>query len=161
MPSRRATDWIDTLVGFTVATGVQSNVSLMTGVAPVNVWRQTLIRTIVELSVYSSSVAGVWGTQLVNAGIGIASQEAFAAGVLADPNVANDQPSRGWIYRTGFVVGQNATGGNIVHNVRADIRAARKLDDGECYLVVNNGTDLGTAFTILVRGIIRQLWLLP
>ncbi len=107
---RRASDWIDSLVGLATATGGQSNVSLMSGVAPVNVRRQTLVRTLIELSLYSTTVAGVWGTQIVDIGIGITSQEAFAAGVLADPDTANDQPSRGWIYRTRRVVAQNAAG---------------------------------------------------
>ncbi len=161
MPSRRATDWIDTNLIAATATGAQSLVSLMSGVAPVNVRRQTLVRTIIELDLYSLTVAGAWGTQVIDIGIGITSQEAFAAGVVADPNVSNDQPSRGWIYRTRRVVAQEATGGNILHPLRADIRASRKLDDGECYIVINNTTDLGTAFTVQATGLIRQLWLLP
>jgi len=161
MASRRATDWIDTLFGETVATGAQQLVSLMTGVAPVNVRRQTLIRTLITLDVTSETVAGVWGTQTLDLGIGITSQEAFAAGVVADPITANDQPSRGWIYRTRRVIAQNGSGGKVVYTVQADIRASRKLDDGECYIVFNNGTTLGTAFTIRVTGLVRQLWLLP
>jgi len=161
MPSRRATDWIDTLVVAQVATGAQTLQSLMTGVAPVNVRRQTLVRTILELDLYSETVAGVWGTQIIDLGIGITSQEAFAAGVVADPVTANDQPSRGWIFRARRVVAQNAAGGPVVHPLRIDIRASRKLDDGECFLVINNTTDLGTAFTVRAAGLIRQLWLLP
>ena len=161
MPSRRATDWIDTVLAQDTATGAQSLVSLMTGVAPVNVRRQTLVRTIIELSLYSTTVVGAWGTQGVDLGIGITSQEAFAAGVVADPNVSNDQPSRGWIYRTRKVVAQNGAGSQIIFELRGDIRSQRKLDDGECYIVINNGADLGTSFTVRAEGLIRQLWLLP
>ncbi len=157
----RATDWIDTLFDFGVATGAQSLLSLMSGVAPVNVRRQTLVRTLITLHAYSSTVAGAWGTQIVDMGIGITSQEAFAAGVVADPLTANDQPSRGWIYRTRRVVSQNGIGGKVIFEIMGDIRASRKLDDGECYLVTNNSTDQGTAFTVRVAGLIRQLWLLP
>jgi len=157
----RATDWIDTLVALDVANNAQDNVSLMTGVAPVNVRRQTLVRTILELSFHSATVAGVWGTQRLSIGVGITSQEAFAAGVLADPNTAGDQPSRGWIYRNRIVVGQNGVGGPVVHQVSKDIRAMRKLDDGECFLTIANDAGLGTSFTCTVEGIIRQLWLLP
>ena len=158
---RRASDWIDTLIGFTVATGAQDLTSLMTGVAPVNVRRQTLVRTLIDLSLYSTSVAGAWGTQIAAVGIGITSQEAFAAGVVADPITAGDQPSRGWIYRNRLVVAQNGEGHPVVHRLQADIRAARKLDDGECFIVTNNTTDLGTSFTLQAVGIVRQLWLLP
>ena len=59
---KRATDWIDSNVTLVIASGAQNNVTLMTGVAPVNVRRQTLVRTIIELSVYSTTEAGVWGT---------------------------------------------------------------------------------------------------
>ena len=158
---RRASDWIDTLFDFSLATGAQNLSILMTGVAPINVRRQTLIRTIIRLSLVSTTTAGAWGTQLLDIGIGITSQEAFAVGVVADPLTANDQPSRGWIYRTRKLCAQNGIGAVILYEVTADIRASRKLDDGECYLVVNNTTDRGTAFTVGVAGLIRQLWLLP
>ena len=161
MPSRRATDWIDTLLSFTTATGAQTITSLMTGVAPVNVRRQTLVRTLIELRLYSASVAEAWGTQIADIGIGITSQEAFAAGVVADPNTAGDQPSRGWIYRTRVAVAQNGIGAQVLYEVRADIRSQRKLDDGECFIILANGVDLGTSFTVKANGLIRQLWLLP
>jgi len=159
--ARRASDWIDTLVNINTASGAQSLLSLMTGVAPVNVRRQTLVRTLLTLGIFSTTVAGAWGVQAVDIGIGITSQEAFAAGVVADPNTANDQPSRGWVYRTRRVPSQNGDATGIVTELHADIRASRKLDDGECFLVINNGTLIGTAFAVTITGIIRQLWLLP
>ncbi len=161
MPGRRASDWIDTLVSFSTASGAQTLTSLMTGVAPVNVRRQTLIRTIFELGLTSDTVAGAWGIQAFDIGIGITSQEAFAAGVVADPNSSTDQPSRGWIWRTRKVVTQNGISTNILFEVIGDIRAARKLDDGECFIVVNNSVVGGTAFPVSMTGLIRQLWLLP
>ncbi len=161
MPSRRATDWIDTLVVMSASSGAQDFLSLMTGVAPVNVRRQTLVRTIIDLELFSTTVAGAWGTQRIDLGVGIASQEAFAAGVLADPDVAGDQPSRGWIFRTRRMVSQNGIGGQILHHVHVDIKAGRKLDDGEAYIIMNSTADLGTAFTTRAVGIVRQLWLLP
>ncbi len=161
MCARRATDWIDTVFRSDTASGAQSLFSLMTGVAPVNVRRQTLVRTLITMDLFSTTVAGAWGTQSVDIGIGITSQEAFAAGVVADPNVSGDQPSRGWIYRTRRMVAQNSIGSPVLFHLNADIRASRKLDDGECYFVLNNTVDLGTAFTVGVGGIIRQLWLLP
>ncbi len=161
MPSRRATDWIDTLLSLSAASGAQTNLSLMTGVAPVNVRRQTLIRTLISISLTSASVAGAWGTQNADIGIGITSQEAFAAGVLADPVTANDQPSRGWIYRTRRLVAQNGIGGGVIHYIEADIRSQRKLDDGEAFIVIDNTADLGTPFTLSITGLVRQLWLLP
>ncbi len=158
---RRATDWIDTVIDRSVASGAQDLFSLMTGVAPVNVRRQTLVRTLISLDFYSESAAGAYGIQQLDIGIGITSQEAFAAGVVADPEVAADQPSRGWIYRTRMGVAQNGVGTQIIYSLRADIRASRKLDDGEGYFVVTNTTERGTSFSVHELGIIRQLWLLP
>ena len=158
---RRASDWIDTTVDRGIASAAQDLFSLMTGVAPVNVRRQTLVRTLITLDLFSETVAGAWGVQQLDIGIGITSQEAFAAGVVADPVTANDQPSRGWIYRTRVAVAQNGIGGQVLYTLRADIRASRKLDDGECYMVVDNTSERGTAFTAHMTGLIRQLWLLP
>jgi len=81
--------------------------------------------------------------------------------VVADPNTAGDQPSRGWIYRSRILVSQNGVSTPISVMLQGDIRSGRKLDDGECYLVLNNTAELGTSFTVAVSGIVRQLWLLP
>jgi len=159
--ARRATDWIDTVFDRGVASGVQDNLTLMTGVAPVNVWRQTLVRTLISMDFHSQSIAGAFGVQMLDVGIGITSQEAFAAGVLPDPETAGDQPSRGWIYRTRIAVAQNSIGSQVIYSIRADIRASRKLDDGECFWVLTNTPESGTAFAVHLTGIVRQLWLLP
>ncbi len=161
MPNRRATDWIDTRITRAVASGAQDFFSLMTGVAPVNVRRQTLVRTIIRLDFASSAIAGAWGIQTLSFGIGVTSQEAFAAGVLPDPNVPNDQPSRGWVYRNVMAVAQNGIGAQVLYPLVVDIRAMRKLDDGEMFFVLDNDVDVGTAFGITYSGMIRQLWLLP
>jgi len=59
------------------------------------------------------------------------------------------------------VVAQNGAGSQVLYEITGDIRSQRKLDDGECYIVINNDTDLGTAFSVKATGLIRQLWLLP
>jgi len=161
MAGRRATDWIDTLVALSVATGAQVNVSLMTGVAPINVRRQTLARSIFDIGMTSASVAGAYGVQKISIGIGVVSQEAFAAGVLPDPEVAGDQPSRGWVYRTVCLVAQNGSGAQVVYGCTGDIRAMRKLDDGEMFFVATSTAVVGTTFTTSLNGIVRQLWFLP
>jgi len=158
---KRASDWIDTSLNLVVASGAQGSLSLMTGVAPVNVRRQTLVRTIIGLQMNSTTVAGAWGTQIMDLGIGITSQEAFAAGALPDPVTAGDQPSRGWVFRQRRVVAQNGNGSVVLYDIQFDIRAARKLDDGECFIVIDNTAGLGTAFSVVVTGMVRQLWLLP
>ena len=154
----RPTDWIDTLVILFAATGGQGFMSLMTGVAPVNMRGMTLIRTIVKLGVYSADTAGAWGVQSVDLGIGVASQEAFAAGVFPDPGTPTDKPPRGWVYRTNVQAGQNGAGAPVVTQLEADIRGARKIENGELYIVADNTAEVGTAFSIIVRGLVRTLY---
>ena len=154
----RPTDWIDSIVGFSAATSSQSQVSLMTGVAPVNMRGMTLIRTIVSVSVFSITVAGAWGIQVASIAIGVASQEAFAASILPDPNVATDKPPRGWVYRTSQVVAQNGAGAPVSHDLRADIRGARKIENGELYVIMTNDPVAGTTFSIRMEGLIRTLY---
>ena len=157
----RMTDWIDTIISLDPATGGQANVSLMTGVAPVNMRGVTLIRTLVSLSFSSVSIAGVFGVQNIFMGIGITSQEAFAAGVLPDPETATDKPPRGWVYRSYQGVAQNSTGSPVLFEARADIRGARKIENGELYLIVSSTAVSGTSFTTAVRGLVRVLTKLP
>ena len=154
----RPTDWIDTQVSLAPATGAQGLQSLMTGVAPVNMRGMTLIRIILSLWVSSTTVAGAWGVQKIDVGIGVASQEAFAAGIVPDPVTSTDKPPRGWVYRTQFGVAQNGVGTPIVTNHQVDIRGARKIENGELYIVVDNNAIAGTTFAVDVRGLIRTLY---
>ena len=144
----RQTDWMDTVVGDAAATGTQASRSLITGLAPSNMRGTTAIRTLVSLDFASSTVAGAWGLQRVDFAIGMTSQEAFAAGTLPDPAISSDRPSRGWIYRTSLLVSQNGSGAPIVFPVRADIRGARKIENGEMFLVFDNTAIDGTTFTV-------------
>jgi len=154
----RPTDWIDTILDRDVLTATNGAVSLMTGVLPHDMRGMTVIRTILALGVQSTTVAGAWGTARVDIAIGVASQEAFGAGVLPDPNVANDKPPRGWVYRTSLLVSQNGTGHPVGHQVMADIRGARKIENGELYIIVHNTPLFATAFTINFSGLIRTLY---
>ena len=154
----RMTDWIDTSVGFTIATSAQTSLSLMTGVAPVNMRGMTLIRTILTLDCFSVTTAGAWGVQILSIGIGVASQEAFAAGVFPDPNTMTDKPPRGWVYRTSRCVAQNGASAPVIMEIRADIRGARKIENGELYIVVDNDPIVGTTFTARVQGLARTLY---
>jgi len=157
----RMTDWIDTLFQLQPASGAQANISLITGAAPINMRGVTLIRTIISIGICSQTVAGAYGAQAVDLAVGITSQEAFAATALPDPNAATDKPSRGWIWRTRRMVTQNSAGSPVHVDVIADMRGARKIENGELFLVVNNSAVVGTAFTVEVSGLVRVLMKLP
>jgi len=160
MASGRRTTWVDTLVGFTVANGAQGLVSLATGVSPTFTQEATILRTIYKLYLMSTTVAGAWGVQQVDLGWAVASQEAFAAGTVPDPAVATDFPRLGWMHRERCMATQNGTGTGIYELCMGDSRAKRIISRGEPYLVVDSSNLLGTSFTIEVRGLIRQLYLM-
>ena len=153
----RPTDWNDTLLAETVASTGQGIASLTSNLSSVDLRGATLIRTILTISMYSSSVSGAWGTQRVNMAIGITSQEAFSAGVVPDPISVLEKPPQGWLWRGHRIVSQNGPGGELVQTAFYDIRGARKLNNGVLFFVVDNSPDLGTAFSVRIRGLARCL----
>ena len=157
----RQTDWVDTRVVLSPSSGGTETDGLMTGVLPVDMRGMTLIRTIVTLSAYSQTSAGAWGVQQIDIGIGVASQEAFAANVLPDPAISTDKPPRGWVYRTSRLVSQNGVGTAILFDLMADIRGARKIENGELYIIADNTFRNGTSFGVNIIGLVRTLYKLP
>ena len=157
------TVWADRLVTLDVSSGSQNNLSLMAEFTAVEtrLAQMTLMRTIIGVHVAATVHDSAEGSQTVDIGLGIASQEAFAAGILADPNSSTDFPTRGWIFRARGRVWAFAPGGVAVDywRIDRDVRSRRKLENGEPYVIVHNTANEGTAFTIRVSGLIRQLWL--
>ncbi len=153
----RPTDWVDTAVNLTVAAAGQTVISLITGLSPADMRGTTLIRTLVRLFFSSTTVAGAWGFQVAHIGIGITSQEAFAAGVVPDPSVSGDRPARGWVYRSALGVSQNGVAHPITFDLAADIRGARKIENGELFLAVDQIGLQGTSFATNVQGLVRVL----
>ncbi len=162
--ARRSGFWIDTRVELTVAVGTMQILSLMTNVTASQSRRGwTCVRTLIGYDIaYTVHDAGE-GSMNWFAGIGVASQEAFAVGqtAIANPSVETDHPTRGWMYRAagrvfGFAADQPAV---YSHRVDMDIRGKRKLDNGEMFLAVETGLNEGATTTISVDGFIRQYWL--
>ena len=156
MPAR-PTDWMDNVISLGLANGGQAIVGLSSALVPADSARATVVRSIIRLNLHSQTVAGAWGVQTIHLAIGIASQEAFAAQVTPDPNISTDKPARGWLWRDTKVVSQNGVGGVVVFDVQADIRGARKIENGEVYLAVHSEGSQGTSFTVEIDGLIRQL----
>ncbi len=159
MPRR----WIDTIIDSDVANSAQVLRTLMTGVTAVEtrLASMTLLRTIVGVNIgYSVHDSGE-GSQRVALGIGITSQESFAAGTVSDPSNDQEFPVRGWVWRYncrvfGFAADQPAV---FTQRIDVDLRGQRKLENGECFLAADNNAVEGTAATIRVTGLVRQLWL--
>ncbi len=156
----RMTDWQDTIVSELVASGGVA-VNSLTGVLTLGEQRgMTLVRTLVRLDFSSNTVAGAWGVNQLDFGIGVSSQQAFAVGVTALPNPsqAAGKPPRGWVYRSTQGVAQNGVGSPVLYSLTADIRGARKVEDGELFLMMANTAIQGTAMGINIRGMIRALF---
>ena len=157
------TMWIDTLVNNDVASGGGQLPISLARVLPGAVPRpqMTLTRTLIGLDIAATVHDSGEGSQLVSCGIGIGSLEAFASSIFPDPSVATDHPTRGWVWRAAYRIFAFAADQPAIFTRRLDldIRAQRKLENGEAYLVVDNVNLEGVAITVRVSGYVRQLWI--
>ena len=161
MPGRRNLNWEDTFVNDDTAVGSQSIVKLMPLLSSDEIRGHTITRMIAEISLYSTSIAGAYGAVLADLAIGVGSEESVNAGIIPDPDVADDEPMTGWLWRTRCVVAQNGTGMDPVKRCLFDVRSQRKMDGARAYLAINVTANLGTSFTVRMDGIVRTLLRLP
>ena len=154
--------WVDSLLSNQVANNTNALVSLMTGISSSESrMGMTLIRLIFCFDFGHLIHDSGEGSQIVDFGIGIASQEAFAAGVVADPEVSTEFPTGGWLFRCrlrtyGFAADQPSV---YSRTIERDLRAKRKLNNGELFFSVDNSADQGTGGSIQALGIVRALFL--
>ena len=161
MAAKRAARWIDALIAIVVASGAQNTQTLFPGISPDELRNGTIIRTVANLFMGSTQVAGAWGWGHCDIGLGVISQEAIGASVYPDPNSASDYPTRGWTFRERCGVAQNGVGTPILTPCRFDVSSQRRLDTGAYYLIVNHVVTLGTSFSVNVEGSVRTLVLMP
>ncbi len=156
------TRWIDTTFNASIIDTGQLLTSLMgaVGAEPTRFDNLTLMRTIIGMDIAYTVHDDAEGSQGVAIGIGFASTESFVAGTVPDPNTDLDFPPRGWVWRSQYRIWGFANGVADVWDRRIDIdlRGRRKLDNGIGYLVATNNNVEGTARTIRLFGIVRQLW---
>ncbi len=163
MPRPRA--WADTLIDvpFT-SSGAANNQDLLLTLTPSDTI--TVMRLVIHLTVGTQNFSDADdGATFVDMGIGVAAAEAFNVGstALPDPNQAGDVPARGWLWRDRMVhIEVNTTAPVItlfhISEVRADIRAMRKVDRGILYLrMVAAEQSVGDFVPTNVTGIVRAL----
>ncbi len=157
------TFWSDTLLKDDVAITNFATRSLLSDMdkSEQRVSRITLLRTIVGFDVAASVHDSGEGSSTMDIGIGIASQEAFAAGNLPDPNTATDYPLRGWVFRArGRVFHFASTSPQVfTWRVDRDIRSRRVLDNGEPYIKFQHTLNEGAQGVLRITGLVRCLWL--
>ena len=159
----RRTTWVDTLLDVDISGGAASLSTLLGGLTQIQTRGMTIVRTLVHIEFRKTAGTGVAGVMAVDVGIGVASADAFAAGVASVPDVTDPaaEPPRGWIYRSRVSMVDDSTQYPADRVMDADIRGKRRLDAGTLYLVVEGNTVFGSGFVINVGGIIRTLLLLP
>ena len=160
---RRTTAWDDqTITSLTASSGASQEVLLIENVADSEKRGCTLVRTLVRLTAMPSSITSVNGIQLVHFGIGLTSDDAFAAGALPDVEIDDDYPVAGWVWRDSVYVRDStvASAGQIVR-LEAELQSQRRLDRSSVFLTFSNVPVQGTPFAVSVGGIVRMLYKLP
>ncbi len=155
---------IDTLFDQSISAGAANEMllSLMTNVSATQSRRGwTMVRTIIGMDLAYSVHDSGEGSHMVDAGIAVASQEAFAAGTVADPSVHTDHPLHGWVFRARHRIFGFAADQPMVYSARVDrdLRAKRKLDNGEMFIVVQSTLVEGAVSAVRATGLVRQYWL--
>ena len=159
MPRHRA--WSTKLISDNYpASGTQIIEDLLV-ILPVNPV-QTVVRIVLHLGLILTDASGVLdGTVEMDLAIGVSSEEAFTAGVVPDPNVETEVPAAGWLWRERLWVQYSNTGSPVDRytpmEVRADLRAMRKVDRGILYMVSQASTVQGTFDDVTLIGVVRSL----
>ena len=152
-------------MNFSVSSGSTSEVGLVDDTADPEKRGCTLIRLIMDFWMFPSIPGAVSGRQVVTMGIGVVSDDAFAAGSsgLPNPEVDGDYPVGGWLWRHKVPIFDEtlATTGPLVIRIKEDLRAMRKLDRSTVALMMKSVSNEGTSFTVQWMGIIRALYKLP
>jgi len=158
---RRETTWVDTELDVAIAATAGQTQSLM-GTMDVDERRgMTVTRILACIYLLPSSVGVADGVMKLSLGIGSASQEAFTAGAIPDPEAAADFPQRGWLYRCTHAVVDHTIPGYPMPAIFLDLHAQRKVDTGEIYLRMRNELQQGSSFSVDVVGTLRMLVKLP
>ena len=154
--------WADTLLGvqITSAAGMTA-LDLLVDLAAADV--KTVMRLVGHLTVVTNSFGTTDDAVMaLDVAVGVASREAFDAGVLPDANVDTDVPARGWLWRDRLMCARGNSSGTVedwhIPEVRFDIRSARKVDRGVLFITAfNNLVSGGSGLTIRLVGIVRAL----
>ena len=101
------------------------------------------------------------GDQQLDVGIAVVQQSQNAVADMPDPFVADDFPTKPWVWRARYRIYAVAVDDQNVHYTRVDLdlRGKRKLENGRLVYLMTNNDQQGTSTPIVATGIIRQLYL--
>ena len=122
----------------------------------------TVIRTLVRIDIMPGAPPIAYGGQIVLAGAGVITGDAFAAGAVPDLLTDTDYPVNGWMFKIKASI-TNDTGGLIIaEHMEGDFRSQRKLDEQtEVFMSVENAPAAGTAFNVRIHTMVRMLVKIP
>ncbi len=164
MPSTRNRAWADTrMAGLAMVAGTPIRFDLLAD-AP-NVDTLTAVRIVGDVTVqYTVSVTVTDSLSIVDLGIGVSSNEAFAVSSslgLPKPSVTSAFPPRGWLYVASQPVFEKAESTGIIHHAarfQFDLRAMRKVDKGTLFLTMEQA-NITLGGSMQVTGRVRVLCL--
>ena len=140
-----------------------SNNIIGSGVVLVDSNKATIVRIRGQLSIYLSAVGAALDVDLFAFGIGLVSDQAFAAGAASVPDPFDDSSWDGWMYhRFGSVASEAAAIASGVEGMRVfrdtvDSKAMRKWGANQTVIAVLSVTEVGTAPVIQVNFDSRML----
>ncbi len=160
----RMTFWLDRLFQLTLTTGAQSFVNLTTSLSTADRRGITLVRLIYDFVFDPTDIVDSTTIQGLHMGVGLIESDAVTAGTLPDADIEGDSPGRGWVVRefatTDVVAG--TSGGFHIGRMKNDIRAMRRIHQSEELLMIFDSEAIsGTAQTIEINGMVRQLYKVP
>ena len=150
-PQRRLTAWSVGVGGETQTSIVASaNTIIGSGVVLVDDTRVTLVRIRGNMTVFLTGIASLLDGFFWAFGIGLVTDQAFAAGAAAIPDPFDESAWPGWIYHSfGSCFGNVATTiGNEVYATEKreiDSKAMRKWGDGQTLVAMLSTTEVGSA----------------
>jgi len=150
---RRAREWFDTTLNFSVAAGGQGFLALSPFLLDDERKGATIVRTLIDFWI-STVTANVFLDAY--AGITFVTDDALSAGVLPDPSDDTDQP--GWMWKKKIVVVSTSENVPEARNTLVDLRSMRKFP-GESVNPTFIIDSVSGAFD--VDGLIRMLVLKP
>ena len=127
----------------------------------------TVDRMIIHLNVFPEPGQFLIGAQAVDFGIGVCSVEAFDVAnseAIPDPSLSGEISPRGWLWsdRLSLYADEGTTNAQFLYHfpeVRADLRASRKVDRGVLFLTMHSKALFGAASSVNVTGRIGALCL--
>ena len=138
-----------------MAAGASTTLLLVEDVADPEKRGCTLVRMILGFDLLPAVPLVVSGVMRATVGIGLASDDAFAAAALPEVDDQTDYPQGGWLFRGSWTVRDEAAISVPFVRVDRDVRAMRKIDRSSVYIRIATSLVEGSAFSVIANG---QRW---